>query len=89
MCHFYGMLRAVFIDFLYLLQVKFLDLTAPQYGLAAYDWVISVEVGEHIPAKFQNIYLDNLVRHAREGIVLSWAVPGMFINTVLCDMYTT
>ncbi|CAG5124240.1 unnamed protein product [Candidula unifasciata] len=56
--------------------VKFLDLTAPQYGLPAYDWVVSVEVGEHIPAKFEDIYLDNMVRHAKEGIVLSWAVPG-------------
>ncbi|CAG5124210.1 unnamed protein product, partial [Candidula unifasciata] len=55
--------------------VKFLDLTAPQYGLPAYDWVVSVEVGEHIPAKFEDIYLDNLARHAKEGIVLSWAVP--------------
>lgn len=53
--------------------VKFLDLTVPHYGLPDYDWVISLEVGEHIPAKYEDIYLDNLVRHAREGIVLSWA----------------
>ncbi|BFZ02619.1 hypothetical protein BsWGS_05658 [Bradybaena similaris] len=56
--------------------VKFLDLTAPQFGLQAYDWVISLEVGEHIPAKYENIFLDNLSRHAKEGIILSWAVPG-------------
>ncbi|BFZ17690.1 hypothetical protein BsWGS_20729 [Bradybaena similaris] len=56
--------------------VMFLDLTAPQYGLPVYDWVISVEVGEHIPAKYEDVYLDNLVRHAKEGIILSWAVPG-------------
>ncbi|XP_059177312.1 uncharacterized protein LOC131956750 isoform X2 [Physella acuta] len=56
--------------------VLFLDLTVPQYNLPIFDWVISVEVGEHIPAKFEDIYLDNLARHAREGIVLSWAVPG-------------
>ncbi|XP_059178587.1 uncharacterized protein LOC131957810, partial [Physella acuta] len=56
--------------------VIFLDLTVPQYNLPIFDWVISVEVGEHIPAKFEDIYLDNLARHAREGIVLSWAVPG-------------
>uniref|UniRef100_A0A0B7A272 Uncharacterized protein n=1 Tax=Arion vulgaris TaxID=1028688 RepID=A0A0B7A272_9EUPU len=56
--------------------VQFLDLTAPQFGLEAYDWVISVEVGEHIPAKYEDTYLDNLVRHAKEGIVLSWALPG-------------
>ncbi|XP_059177302.1 uncharacterized protein LOC131956741 [Physella acuta] len=56
--------------------VIFLDLTVPQYNLPIFDWVISVEVGEHIPAKFEDIYLDNLARHAREGIVMSWAVPG-------------
>ncbi|BFZ02615.1 hypothetical protein BsWGS_05655 [Bradybaena similaris] len=56
--------------------VKFLDLSAPQYGLEAYDWVMSLEVGEHIPAKYENIFLDNLARHAKEGIILSWAVPG-------------
>ena len=56
--------------------VKFLDLTVPHYGLPAYDWVMSLEVGEHIPAKYEDIYLDNLVRHAREGVVLSWATIG-------------
>ena len=56
--------------------VTFLDLTVPHYGLPAYDWVISLEVGEHIPAKYEDIYLDNLVRHAREGVVLSWAKIG-------------
>ena len=57
-------------------EVKFLDLTVPHYGLPAYDWVISLEVGEHIPAAFEDVYLDNLVRHAKEGVVLSWAKLG-------------
>ncbi|XP_059177313.1 uncharacterized protein LOC131956751 [Physella acuta] len=57
-------------------KVKFLDLTSPQYGLPIFDWVISVEVGEHIPPQFEDIYLDNLVRHAREGLILSWGKPG-------------
>jgi len=56
--------------------VSYLDLTLPQYGLPLYDWVISLEVAEHIPAESEAIYLDNIVRHAREGVVLSWAVPG-------------
>lgn len=54
----------------------FLDLTLPQYGLPVYDWIISLEVAEHIPAKFESVYMDNIVRHAREGVVLSWARPG-------------
>ena len=57
-------------------RVKFLDLTVPQYGLPIYDWIISLEVAEHIPKKYEAIYVDNLVRHCREGIVMSWAQPG-------------
>lgn len=56
-------------------RVKFMDLTIPQYGLRMYDWVMSLEVAEHIPKEFEAVYIDNLVRHAREGIVMSWAVP--------------
>jgi hypothetical protein len=56
--------------------VKFMDLTIPQYGLPIYDWIVSLEVAEHIPSQFESVYLDNVFRHAREGIILSWAVPG-------------
>jgi len=56
--------------------VKFLDLSVPQFGLPVYDWIVSIEVAEHIPAKFEHIYLDNIARHAREGVLISWAVPG-------------
>ena len=57
-------------------RVQFLDLSIPQYGLPLYDYIISIEVAEHIPKKYENIYLDNLFRHAKEGIILSWARPG-------------
>ena len=57
-------------------NVKFLDLSVPIYHLSQYDWVISLEVAEHIPKASESIYLDNLVRHAKEGIVLSWARVG-------------
>lgn len=40
------------------------------------DWVMSLEVGEHIPAEFEAAFLDNLTRHAREGLILSWALPS-------------
>ncbi|XP_071116135.1 uncharacterized protein [Haliotis cracherodii] len=56
--------------------VRFLDLTAPQYGLPIYDWIISLEVAEHIPSQYEEVYVDNIARHAKIGIVLSWAVPG-------------
>lgn len=57
-------------------RVMFLDLTLPQYGLPLYDWIISLEVAEHIPNEYESIFLDNIARHAKEGVVLSWAVPG-------------
>jgi len=40
------------------------------------DWVLSLEVGEHIPKKYEDIFIDNIVRHANNGIVLSWGIPG-------------
>ena len=57
-------------------QVKFLDLSVPIYHIDKYDWVISLEVAEHIPKQFENVFLDNIVRHAGEGIILSWAKIG-------------
>ena len=51
------------------------DFSKPQY-LGLYDWVLSLEVGEHIPEEFEDIFLDNLCRHALTGIILSWAIPG-------------
>ncbi len=56
--------------------VKFLDLSVPIYHLPQYDWILSMEVAEHIPNQFEGIYLNNLVRHAKEGIILSWARTG-------------
>ncbi len=41
-----------------------------------YDWVLCLETAEHIPRKHEPVFLDNLVRHARLGIAISWAPPG-------------
>ncbi len=41
-----------------------------------FDWVISLEVGEHLPAKYEKIFIENLHRHNKEGIILSWALKG-------------
>ena len=40
-----------------------------------HDAVLSLEVGEHIPEDYEDIYLENLDRHADKIIILSWAVP--------------
>lgn len=57
-------------------NVQFLDLSVPIYHIKKYDWIMSLEVAEHIPEKFESTYIDNLVRHSREGIILSWAKIG-------------
>eukprot|EP00928_Gymnodinium_smaydae_P041316 TRINITY_DN2797_c0_g1_i5.p1 TRINITY_DN2797_c0_g1~~TRINITY_DN2797_c0_g1_i5.p1 ORF type:complete len:327 (-),score=36.04 TRINITY_DN2797_c0_g1_i5:236-1168(-) len=41
-----------------------------------YDWVLSLEVGEHIPPDSEPQFLLNLHSHAKVGIIVSWAVPG-------------
>lgn len=41
-----------------------------------FDWVLSIEVGEHIPHQFEKIYIENLMRHAEKGIILSWALKN-------------
>jgi hypothetical protein len=57
-------------------RVQFLDLSVPIYHLKKYDWIVSLEVAEHIPQEYESIYLDNLVRHATQGIILSWSRIG-------------
>lgn len=52
-----------------------MDLTIPHFRLPIYDWVFSIEVAEHIPEQYEAVYLSNLIRHAREGLVISWARP--------------
>ena len=56
--------------------MSFLDLSLPQYGIPVYDWIISLEVAEHIPKQYESTFIDNIVRHARFGVVLSWGRPG-------------
>lgn len=40
--------------------------------------IISLEVGEHIPQKYTNIYVKNLANNTCENgfLILSWAIPG-------------
>lgn len=38
--------------------------------------VISLEVGEHIPAQYMNVYLDNICNNCNGYLIMSWAVRG-------------
>lgn len=52
-----------------------LDLSQPVQVRPA-DWVLCLEVAEHLPVEYEETLLSNLDRHAKRGIVLSWAQPG-------------
>ena len=53
------------------------DLTVPMNGeFDKRDWVVSLEVGEHIPEQYEQTFLDNIAHCSRRGVIISWAVPG-------------
>jgi len=52
-----------------------IDLSKP-IALAKHEWVLSLEVGEHIPRQFEGMFINNLDSGNKKGIVLSWAVEG-------------
>jgi GT2 family glycosyltransferase len=54
---------------------KVADLTQP-HDFGKKDWVLSLEVGEHIPKEYESTFIQNLIDHSTKGIVLSWATPG-------------
>ena len=53
-----------------------LDLSIPHNFENKFDWVLSLEVGEHIPKEFEDIFMNNLHNNNKYGIVMSWAVKG-------------
>lgn len=55
---------------------KVLDLSEPFQLKNKYDWVMSLEVGEHLPQQYERIFIENLMRHAKKGILLSWAIKN-------------
>jgi hypothetical protein len=50
------------------------DLSRPMEATA--DWVLSLEVAEHIPRLFEAEFVGNAVRNARCGLILSWGLPA-------------
>lgn len=55
---------------------KVLDLSKPFYLGKKFDVVLSLEVGEHIPAEFEQQFIDNICKHAKKHLVISWAIEG-------------
>tara|TARA_B100002019_G_scaffold216392_1_gene188993 strand:- start:8669 stop:9277 length:609 start_codon:yes stop_codon:yes gene_type:complete len=42
------------------------------------DYVFCLEVGEHIPQKYESTFIDNLHRHNKKGMILSWATNNPY-----------
>ena len=53
--------------------VRHADL-ASECELEESDWVLTLEVAEHIPKAFQEAFLRNIDRANRRGVIISWSV---------------
>jgi len=51
---------------------------AQKFGVA--DWVLSLGIGQHVPRAREDLFLDNLQRHATAGLVLSWGTDPSATN---------
>lgn len=51
------------------------DLAIP-FNLEQWGNVLCLEVGEHIPYEYMDIFLDNITEHCNNKLILSWAIPS-------------
>lgn len=52
-----------------------LDFAEP-VDIGKFELVVSLEIGEHIPRDYEQIFLDNITNASSKYIVLSWGIPG-------------
>lgn len=52
-------------------NVSFADLSIP-LSLPRTEWVLSLEMGEHVPHRFEHMVVRNLHAHNCRGLLLSW-----------------
>ena len=55
---------------------KVLDLSKKFNLNKKFDYVMSLEVAEHIPKECEEAYVDNLIRHTGSYLITSWAIKG-------------
>jgi len=53
-----------------------LDLSVRQPGVQVSDFVVSLEVAEHIPRNREANFISNVHMANRKGVVITWAQPG-------------
>jgi hypothetical protein len=56
--------------------VRQADLSMPLVPCKPYDWVLNLEVAEHIPREREANLLYNLNCSCKHGLVVSWGAPG-------------
>ena len=55
---------------------QILDLSESFHLENKFECVISLEVGEHIPKEYEQVFINNITNHAKNLLICSWAVPG-------------
>lgn len=75
-----------------------LDLSVEKQFDEPFDWVMSLEVGEHLPKQYEDVFINNIHNNNKYGMVLSWAVKGQgghghvneqnadYIRKKICDL---
>lgn len=51
------------------------DLSKPLILDGQLEWVLCLELGEHIPAKYESVLLHNCHSNNSKGVVISWGIP--------------
>jgi len=57
-------------------KIEEVDLSKPLLPSILYDFVLCLEVGEHIPPKHEEVFIDNVCGMASKYLLFSWAVEG-------------
>jgi hypothetical protein len=55
---------------------KVLDLSKEFDLDKKFNCVLSLEVGEHIPKEYEQIFIDNICKHTNNLLIISWAILG-------------
>lgn len=57
-------------------DIMVVDLTKRRHVGIDYSLVLCLEVGEHIPKKYERVFIDNVCEFTGKDLILSWAIPG-------------
>lgn len=57
-------------------DIRNIDLSAVGAALPRADFVLCLEVGEHVPQAREQTFIGNVTKAASNILLLSWAVPG-------------